>query len=192
MTVFDDSRGANVLRPISSDNESYFLDPLRIWVSKILGFPPEIVRASWLQKPGTQPSVNKDWCALAVKGAQSTPIYQFGKKGRIDVPESGDTTQVSHDDYQVVISFYGPSAMFNAMRFRDGAQLLQNRRNLESFGLTLIRLDPQTLRLPDFAGEQWIDRYDVEFHIGRKVSRTYGVRTVVSADFDIFLERGKV
>lgn len=192
MTVFDDSRGANVLRPTSSENESYFLDPLRIWVSKILDFPPELVRSSWLSKPGTQPAINVNWCAIAIKTAETTLIYQYGKKGPIDDPQGGDTTQVSHDDYQIVLSFYGPSAMFNAMRFRDGAQLLQNRRNLESYGLTLISLNPQTLRLPDFAGEQWIDRYDVEFHVGRKVSRTYGVRTIVSADFDIYTERGKL
>lgn len=188
----NDSRSANILRPTGSENEANFLDPLRGWVAELVNFPRESVRASWLPQPGTQPPVSSNWCALAIKGAETTPIYREGRKGRLADPVSGDIRQISHDDYQIVVSFYGPAAMFNAQRFRDGAQLSQNRRALERSGLTLMHLDHRTLRLPDFAGEHWIDRYDIEFHVGRKISRTYGVRTLVSADVDFYTERGKL
>ena len=155
-------------------------------------FAMAMVRASWRPKPGTQPALKTDWCALALKSLDTTPVYLDGRKGDPSLPLSGDQTSVVHEDYEFVLSFYGPQALFLAQRFRDAAQIGQNRSLLRQSGLTLKAIDSQAMRLPDLVCETWVDRYDMTFHVARKVSRTYGVRTIVGADVDFYTERGKL
>lgn len=62
-----DSRTPGALRPTSSDNETGLMDPLRQWISELIGLRLDLVRASWRPKPGTQPALKTDWCALALK-----------------------------------------------------------------------------------------------------------------------------
>lgn len=187
-----DSRMAGALRPTSSDNETELMDPLRQWISELIGLRLDLVRASWRPKPGTQPALKTDWCALALKSLDTTPVYLDGRKGDPSLPLTGDQTSVVHEDYEFVLSFYGSRALFLAQRFRDAAQIGQNRSLLRQSGLTLKAIDSQAMRLPDFVCETWVDRYDMTFHVARKVSRTYGVRTIVGADVDFYTERGKL
>jgi len=187
-----DSRTPGALSPSVVENADNFLDPLRLWIAALVDLPREQVRASWLRKPGTQPTRGTTWCAVAVKGLTTTPVFRHGRRGDLNEAESGDVQHTSHEDAECVLSFYGPAGLTLAQRFRDSAQVLQNRRLLETQGLTLISLDQSTQRLPDLVMDQWIDRYDILFHVGRKVSRTYGIRTLTSADVSIFTERGKL
>lgn len=187
-----DSRTPGALRPTSSDNETGLMDPLRQWISELIGLRLDLVRASWRPKPGTQPALKTDWCALALKRLDTTPVYLDGRKGDPSLPLTGDQTSVVHEDYEFVLSFYGPRALFLAQRFRDAAQIGQNRSLLRQSGLTLKAVDSQAMRLPDLVCETWVDRYDMTFHVARKVSRTYGVRTIVGADVDFYTERGKL
>lgn len=46
-----DSRTAEALRPTSSDNETGLMDPLRQWISELIGLRLDLVRASWRPKP---------------------------------------------------------------------------------------------------------------------------------------------
>lgn len=48
-----DSRTPGALRPTSSDNETGLMDPLRQWISELIGLRLDLVRASWRPKPGT-------------------------------------------------------------------------------------------------------------------------------------------
>ena len=73
-----------------------------------------------------------------------------------------------------------------------GLQIPQNNAYLQSQGLTIQSVVDEVQHLPDFQLEQWVDRYDVSFNVGRKVSRKYGVRTIASADVEIITERGKL
>ena len=74
-----DSRTAEALRPTSSDNETGLMDPLRQWISELIGLRLDLVRASWRPKPGTQPALKADWCALALKSLDTTPVYLDGR-----------------------------------------------------------------------------------------------------------------
>lgn len=162
-------------------------DVLRLYLSSIVGIDKTLVRKRWQSKPGTQPPVGTDWAAVGVDRIETQGFpYQLGTKNP-DV-----ITRTSWQRMHCIASFYGPNAAENADAFREGAQLGQNVDTLSAFGLKVQGVDDYIPHVPDFAFAQWVDRYDVFFIVARKVTRTYGVRTLVSADYiEITTEKGK-
>lgn len=188
-----DSRTSGVLRPLAKENTSEVETRLRSFVSQITGIDLKLVRKRWMPKPGTQPEIGKDWCAVGVTSVRTwgVPVIK-GKRGDIADPESGDVKSEAHQRLTVEATFYGANAAENADLLRSGLLLSQNNAWLESQGLTIQGVDDEIRHLPDFQLQQWIDRYDVTFWVGRKVSRTYGVRTIASTDAEIITEKGKL
>ena len=162
-------------------------DVLRLYLSSIVGIDKTLVRKRWQSKPGTQPPVGTDWAAVGVDRIETQGFpYQSGTK----IPDV--ITRTSWQRMHCIASFYGPNAAENADAFREGAQLGQNVDTLSAFGLKVQGVDDYIPHVPDFAFAQWVDRYDVFFIDARKVTRTYGVRTLVSADdIEITTEKGK-
>lgn len=162
-------------------------DVPRLYLSSIVGIDKTLVRKRWQSKPGTQPPVGTDWAAVGVDRIETQGFpYQLGTKNP-DV-----ITRTSWQRMHCIASFYGPNAAENADAFREGAQLGQNVDTLSAFGLKVQGVDDYIPHVPDFAFAQWVDRYDVFFIVARKVTRTYGVRTLVSADdIEITTEKGK-
>lgn len=188
-----DSRTSGVLRPLAKENTGEVETRLRFFVSQITGIDLKLVRKRWLPKPGTQPEIDKDWCAVGVTSVRTwgVPVIN-GKRGDIADLESGDVKSEAHQTLTVEATFYGANAAENADLLRSGLLLSQNNAWLESQGLTIQGVDDEIRHLPDFQLQQWIDRYDVTFRVGRKVSRTYGVRTIASTDAKIITEKGKL
>lgn len=188
-----DSRTSGVLTPIAKENTGEVETRLRSFVSQITGINLNLVRKRWLPKPGTQPEIGKDWCAVGVTSVRTWGVPAIkGKRGDIADPVSGDVKSEAHQTLTVDATFYGPNASENADLLRSGLLLSQNNSWFESQGLTIQGVDDEIRHLPDFQLQQWIDRYDVTFRVGRKVSRTYGVRTIASADAEIITEKGKL
>lgn len=162
-------------------------DVLRLYLSSIVGIDKTLVRKRLQSKPGTQPPVGTDWAAVGVDRIETQGFpYQSGTK----IPDV--ITRTSWQRMHCIASFYGPNAAENADAFREGAQLGQNVDTLSAFGLKVQGVDDYIPHVPDFAFAQWVDRYDVFFIVARKVTRTYGVRTLVSADdIEITTENGK-
>lgn len=162
-------------------------DVLRLYLSSIVGIDKTLVRKRWQSKPGTQPPVGTDWAAVGVDRIETQGFpYQSGTKNP-DV-----ITRTSWQRMHCIASFYGPNAAENADAFREGAQLGQNVDTLSAFGLKVQGVDDYIPHVPDFAFAQWVDRYDVFFIVACKVTRTYGVRTLASADdIEITTKKGK-
>lgn len=189
-----DSRTAGVLRPLSTEGAIPPEDALRRWMADLTGLPLSMVRKRWLSKPGTRPPLDADWVAVGVERVKTwgTP-YQRGKKGVISAPESGDVVQESHQTLHCIASFYGPNAASLSDIFRDSAQIGQNADELQKADLNVQGVDDDVVHIPDFAFEQWIDRYDVTFRIGRMIRRTFGIRDLASVgSVEIITEKGKV
>lgn len=187
-----DSRSRGILRPVESSGLEHPEIAVRKWMAGITGIPLELVRKRWVAKPGTQPALDVDWVAVGVEkiSTHGTP-YQRGRRGDIEKPESGDIVRESHQTLSCVATFYGPNAAALADDFREGAQVGQNASELAANGLCIQGVSSEVMHLPDFAFEQWIDRYDVSFKIGRKVTKTYGVRDLAAVgDIDIY--KGKL
>ena len=188
-----DSRQAGVLKQLGKEGGDAPENVIRKWMADITGLPLHRVVRRWLPRPGTRPGIDEDWIAVGVERVQThgTP-YQRGRKGQPEDAESGDVVRETHQTLHCIASFYGPNAAQIVDDFRDAAQLFQTNAALQAQGLTLQGIAEDALQLPDLLGEQWVPRFDITFKLGRKVSRTYGVRDLVKVGpIEIITEKGK-
>lgn len=188
-----DSRQAGVLKQLGKEGGGAPENVIRKWMADITGLPLHRVVRRWLPRPGTRPGIDEDWIAVGVERVQThgTP-YQRGRKGQPEDAESGDVVREVHQTLHCIASFYGPNAAQIVDDFRDAAQLFQTNAALQSQGLTLQGIAEDAVQLPDLLGEQWVPRFDITFKLGRKVSRTYGVRDLVKVGpIEIITEKGK-
>lgn len=188
-----DSRQAGVLKQLDKEGGGAPENVIRKWMADITGLPLHRVVRRWLPRPGTRPGIDEDWIAVGVERVQThgTP-YQRGRKGQPEDAESGDVVREVHQTLHCIASFYGPNAAQIVDDFRDAAQLFQTNDSLKAQGLTLQGIAEDALQLPDLLGEQWVPRFDITFKLGRKVSRTYGVRDLVKVGpIEIITEKGK-
>lgn len=188
-----DSRQAGVLKQLGKEGGEAPENVIRKWMADITGLPLHRVVRRWLPRPGTRPGIDEDWIAVGVERVQThgTP-YQRGRKGQPEDAESGDVVREVHQTLHCIASFYGPNAAQIVDDFRDAAQLSQTNAALQAQGLTLQGIAEDALQLPDLLGEQWVPRFDITFKLGRKVSRTYGVRDLVKVGpIEIITEKGK-
>lgn len=188
-----DSRQAGVLKQLDKEGGGAPENVIRKWMADITGLPLHRVVRRWLPRPGTRPGIDEDWIAVGVERVQThgTP-YQHGRKGQPEDAESGDVVREVHQTLHCIASFYGPNAAQIVDDFRDAAQLFQTNAALQAQGLTLQGIAEDALQLPDLLGEQWVPRFDITFKLGRKVSRTYGVRDLVKVGpIEIITEKGK-
>lgn len=167
-------------------------DVLRVYLAAITGLDKRLVRKRWLPKPGTQPKIGVNWAAVGVERIETQGFpYQKGNKALDDLPND-DIERTSWQTLHCLATFYGPEAAELADTFREGIQLTQNDAQLRKYGLTIQSVANEATHLPDLLFEQWIDRYDVSFKLGRSVTRNYGVRTITAGQVEIFSEKGKV
>lgn len=188
-----DSRQAGVLKQLGKEGGEAPENVIRKWMADITGLPLHRVVRRWLPRPGTRPGIDEDWIAVGVERVQThgTP-YQRGRKGQPEDAESGDVVREVHQTLHCIASFYGPNAAQIVDDFRDAAQLFQTNDSLKAQGLTLQGIAEDALQLPDLLGEQWVPRFDITFKLGRKVTRTYGVRDLVKVGpIEIITEKGK-
>lgn len=188
-----DSRQAGVLKQLGKEGGGAPENVIRKWMADITGLPLHRVVRRWLPRPGTRPGIDEDWIAVGVERVQThgTP-YQRGRKGQPEDAESGDVVREVHQTLHCIASFYGPNAAQIVDDFRDAAQLFQTNAALQAQGLTLQGIAEDALQLPDLLGEQWVPRFDITFKLGRKVTRTYGVRDLVKVGpIEIITEKGK-
>lgn len=188
-----DSRQAGVLKQLGKEGGNAPENAVRKWMADVTGLPLHRVVRRWLPRPGTRPGIDEDWIAVGVERVQThgTP-YQRGRKGQPEDAESGDVVREVHQTLHCIASFYGPNAAQIVDDFRDAAQLFQTNDSLKAQGLTLQGIAEDALQLPDLLGEQWVPRFDITFKLGRKVTRTYGVRDLVKVGpIEIITEKGK-
>ena len=188
-----DSRQAGVLKRLAKEGGDAPENLIRKWTADITGLPLTRVVRRWLPRPGTRPGIDEDWIAVGVERVQThgTP-YQRGRKGQPEDAESGDVVREVHQTLHCIASFYGPNAAQIVDDFRDAAQLFQTNDSLKAQGLTLQGIAEDAVQLPDLLGEQWVPRFDITFKLGRKVTRTYGVRDLVKVGpIEIITEKGK-
>ena len=188
-----DSRQAGVLKQLGKEGGGAPENVIRKWMADITGLPLHRVVRRWLPRPGTRPGIDEDWIAVGVERVQThgTP-YQRGRKGQPEDAASGDVVREVHQTLHCIASFYGPNAAQIVDDFRDAAQLFQTNAALQAQGLTLQGIAEDAVQLPDLLGEQWVPRFDITFKLGRKVTRTYGVRDLVKVGpIEIITEKGK-
>jgi hypothetical protein len=142
----------------------------------ITGLPGNMVRPRWQPNPPKQPEPTVNWCALgiAVQTLDDGPAIVHSGAG------NGSDTYIRHEQIDVLASFYGPNAMQYAQQLSDGLAIPQNLEQLKAQDMNSVDTG-QIRAAPDLINEQWIRRYDLELTFRRKITRSYAVLNILTA-----------
>lgn len=142
----------------------------------ITGLPGNMVRPRWQPTVPKQPEPTANWCALgiAVQTLDDGPAIIHNGAG------NGSDTYIRHEQIDVLASFYGPAAMQNAQLLSDGLAIPQNLEQLKAQDMNSVDTGP-IRAAPDLINEQWVRRYDLELTFRRKITRSYAVLDILSA-----------
>ena len=175
-----DSRANGFLTPIQSPvaDDDDLLDLLQAIVAGVGGYPDStLVRPGW-QSPDVPnlPNYDVDWAALRI-ARQRPDTYRF--ETHVDDGQGYNVVEYS-EEFDLMISCYGPKSQGFARTVRDGFQIAQNRSALQALDMdTLYVGDPITL--PSLLTNVWVRRVDIVVTLRRVVERKYGVLTIVAA-----------
>lgn len=162
------------------------LDEIFQWyVQNITGLTGNLVRPRWQAQPPRMPPASATWCAVGVINVEQIGFPQIDHQGNdVTDPGNGNDILVTQERLEVVASFYGPSSQQYCTLFRDGCYMPQNNDQLKPYGMALASVD-SIRSIPTLRNTQWLKRYDLRFFINRITQRTYQVRNLASASFNI-------
>ncbi len=146
-------------------------------VAGVTGLPGEMVRPRWQPIVPKQPEPTENWCAMgvSVQMNDSSPAIQHDPAG------DGSDTYTRHQQIDLVCSFYGPSAKGYAQRLADSMSIPQNSEQLALNGMKFVRAS-DIQPVPALVNQQWNRRYDLTLTLRRKITRTYTVLNLLSAE----------
>lgn len=139
-----------------------------------------MVRPVWQPDPPAKEDLHIDWCAYRIVASDANWLPSI-----VHHPEGEGTDEaIRQEEVEVLASFYGPNAYGLAARLRDGLSIPQNQEALRAQGFGFVEA-ARIWAAPDFVNNQWVRRQDLRFKLTRAVSRTYGVRNLLSAEGSI-------
>lgn len=181
-----DSSVAGFLQPTQPE-PSYQLgsaqpleDYLQQFVAGVAGLDSTLVRPRWQPEPPNLPDYGTDWAACGI--TQRRPIGPYGGQIHYGSGDSlGNRTELQrHEEFDLLVSFYGPDCDAFASNLGDGVQIWQNRSLLRFSGLAFVEAQ-ETLRLPELIKNRWTDRADKTLVLRRIIRRNYPVLDLASA-----------
>ena len=93
-----------------------------------------LIRPRWLAEPGNMPDINTNWLAHGIVERRDDV---FSSEVFVD----GVGTKVWHNqEFDCLLSFYGPNAYATQAKVRDGFKLAQNRDYLHDNLLNIISI----------------------------------------------------
>jgi hypothetical protein len=203
----NDSSTGGYLAPVDAQPppEDAALDAIfQTMVAGITGIPGSLVRPRWQPVVPKQPEANVNWCALSVSSqtmdagpaimhqssyfqdvvaSDGSPVTTADGSAADAVNLNGRDVMLRHEDIEVLCSFYGPNAKGFAHQLVDGLYVAQNNEQIKALDMAFTGTS-DVRAAPDMVNEQWIRRYDLTLHFRRKVTRTYAVLNLLSADVD--------
>ena len=152
-------------------------DLLQELVAGVTGLPGAMVRPRWQATVPKQPEPTENWCALGIPRQQNDagPAIQHDGDG------DGSDEYIRHQQIELLCSFYGPAAKGYAQRLADGMAIPQNNEQLASNGMKFVRAS-DIQAAPTLINQQWNRRYDLTLTLRRKITRTYPVLNLLSAE----------
>ena len=149
-------------------------------VTGVTGLPGEFVRPRWQPKPPKQPEHTTNWCAIGVTVQKANDGPQITYDPTIDA-----SRYTRHEEIEVLATFYGPNAQSNAAIMRDGIAIGQNTEGLLAYDMRWFTCG-EILTVPELTNQLWIRRYDMTLGFRRKITRLYGVLSLLSTSVHLF------
>jgi hypothetical protein len=150
-------------------------------VTGLTGLPGSLVRPRWQATQPKQPEASQNWVAI---GATSIESDGWGAVIAHNDSGSGNDSVTRWEILTVLVSAYGPAAMRYASQIRDGLFLPQNAEFLRANDMGMIDSD-QIRTLPNLVNQVYRHRYDIQFRLRRKATRTYAIRNLAAVEIDL-------
>lgn len=152
-------------------------DLLQPMVSGITGIPGKYVRPRWQPGNPKQPEPSVNWCAIGVMSTKqdANPALEHEGSG-----EGSDQYQ-RHQEIVLLATFYGPDAQAFGQLLSDGMYVAQNSEALRARDMSFIEAG-DLIAAPELINQQWVRRYDLRIRLRRKITRTYQVLNILSAE----------
>lgn len=169
---------------------------LQHWVAAVSDIEASLVRPRWQPTPTMLPDITTP-CWIATGITRKKPQGQWSYTGHNGVPEAGQFDRpgepgrdqmIRWEDFELLVTWYGPECEVTSENFYSGCMVWQNRVVLRLVGLALVEVGEQ-IRAPEMIKEQWLDRVDRTVFFRRVVQRSYPVFNLIHAHGVIQLDR---
>lgn len=153
---------------------------LQQWVAAVAYMDGTLVRPRWQLEPPNLPDINSDWATLGI--IETRPIGPYPAVIRHPTLNDGDGADEvqRQEEFDLLVSFYGPHAGAYASNLHDGLAIWQNYSALRLAGMAFVEIGVTT-RVPELIRQQWVDRADKLLTIRRFIRRFYPVLNLLSA-----------
>ena len=140
----------------------------------------------WQVEPPNLPAVGSDWAAFGIVTRRNPKFQYVGHK-----PAQGTFPAYSefqtHQELEILVSFYGPNADTNAGLLRDGIYISQNREPLLLQNMGLVDTG-DCITASELIKNQWLYRVDLRVTIRRQIIRWYPILDVASAVGNVIID----
>jgi len=172
----NDSSTGGVLQPAGSpaplEGLALFIFLQNLFVA-ICGLPGTAFFIDWQLEPANMPAVGTDWAAFGIMNRSNKKFAFIQHYPAVGATPGYDQFQ-THEEMEILVSFFGPDADTYAALLRDGLYIPQNREPLTLAGMGLI--DTGDVRtVPSLTKAQWLYRVDLPVRIRRAIVRNYPI-----------------
>lgn len=160
--------------PSQEAEDDAFLDFMHDVIQGITGLDATLIRPMWQPEPPTMPPRSASWVGFRL--ANRVPD-QTGYEAHYGVGD-GRTALIRYEDADLMLAFYGSMAETNAIAFREGLLIGQNREVLTAAGIGVKSFaGPQ--QAPVLFKEQWLYRSDLTVTLRRQIRHVYPILNII-------------
>ena len=177
------SKTAGWLTPINGEPacDSALAEQISAWIQGITGLTEDRVAVyDGIVPPSWSPD-SENGCAFIIMKtvAEGTPVAE---------KQQDENVQLARDErLECLLHFYGRDAQLYATRFRDGNCLTQNLAALKKLSLS-VRDCSDIATVLETVNNSQTRRYELTVNIVRKISRLYGIYSLVETPIQFFGE----
>lgn len=176
---------SNYVRPSDTVADGTALeDTFQGVIVAITGLPGNLIRPRWQPEPANPPGADIDWIAfgLSALAPQWNAYQHLDPTGENYLVEGSQVLSCN-------LSFYGPGHAHRRGEFLDGLQIGQNLEELEAAKIKFMEF-ANPVQVPALFKNQWRLRSDVRVIFNRWVTRTYPIKSILSANGTIVTDTG--
>lgn len=165
------------------------LDFIQGVIVGITGLDGTLVRPYWQSEPPNIPDAGTAWCAFKI-AARDPATYAYVEH---DADGQGSDELQRNEELHLLTSFYdlGSGGLADGLcaLLRDSLLIPQNREALTGQSMDLVKTGEMTA-VPIAVKTRWLYRVDMPVDLRRRITRTYSVLNLLSAQGTIVTDDG--
>jgi hypothetical protein len=161
-------------------------DFIQQFVAGVAGLDGTLTRPRWQPEPPNIPAFGTTWAAVGIM--RRRPLGFVGAVLH-NPANDGHDLMLRHEQLEVLVTFYGPQCDDYSSNLHDGLMIWQNREVLRLVGMGFVEIT-ESIRVPEYIKNQWVDRVDKTLFINRIIVRRYPVLNLLSAAGAVMTEVG--